>query len=55
MPTIHPDDVRYLLVKSREDVRELISFIEKMERRSHIERDMLKTRIMLLDEISCDL
>jgi hypothetical protein len=55
MLTFLPADVRYLLVKSPDDVSKLVSFIEgKMLPYASVVRDMLKTRIMVLDEVLTD-
>lgn len=56
MLMIEPSDVRYLLVKTQKDVHAMIGFIDsEMGHYSNIARDMLKTRILVLDDVSCDL
>jgi len=58
MLDFRPDEVRYLIVKTPDDVSELVSFIDsnpKLARYDKTVRDMLKTRIVVLDEISSDL
>lgn len=53
-----PNDVRYLLVKTHKDVSDLVSFLDSNPAIASYERtvrDMLKTRIIVLDEISSDL
>jgi Putative abortive phage resistance protein AbiGi, antitoxin len=58
MPEFLPDDVRYLVVKTRKDVSTLVSFIDSNSTLAHHDktvRDMLKTRIVVLDEILGDL
>ncbi len=55
MLDFQPDDVRYLLVKTRDDVHRLVSFINtKMSHYPATVLDMLKTRIVVLDEVSGD-
>jgi hypothetical protein len=56
MLDFQPDDVRYLLVKTPEDVHKLVSFINtEMADYSPTALDVLKTRIIMLDDIACDL
>ncbi len=56
MLEFYPDDVRYLLVKAKEEVPKLVNFIDtKMAGYSQLVLDVLKTRIIVLDEFSCDL
>jgi hypothetical protein len=56
MLEVYPHDVRYLLVKTKTDVPLLVNFIDKkMVGYSQLELDLLKTRIIILDEISADL
>lgn len=56
MLTIVPDDVRYLLVKNREDAHKLVSFIDaEMKIYSDTARDVLKTQILVWDIVSSDL
>ena len=57
-----PDDIRYLLAKSREDVTQLLTFLDSLSLEHHswadcptVEREMLKTRIIALDDLSFDL
>jgi hypothetical protein len=57
MLEFEPDEVRYLLVKSQEDVPALVRFIDstpKLTPYSNLARDMLKTRIIVLNDFSCD-
>ena len=50
-----PEEVRYLLVKSVEDVPRLARFInEKLTHYPSDDLELLKTRIVVLEELSCD-
>ena len=56
MLSFRPEHVRYLLVGVKEDVPKLINFIDtKMSDCTRLELDLLKTRIIVLNEISGDL
>ena len=56
MLEFYPDEVRYLLVKAKSDVPTLVNFIDtKMVGYIRPELNLLKTRIIVLDEISYDL
>lgn len=56
MLSFRPEHVRYLLVSVKEDVPKLINFIDtKMPDCTRLELDLLKTRIIVFDEISGDL
>jgi hypothetical protein len=56
MLEFYPDDVRYLLVKTKTEVPMLINFIEtNLSGYSRLELDLLKTRIVVFDELSSDL
>jgi hypothetical protein len=56
MLEFYPDDVRYLLVNEKQEVPKLIEFIDtKMTGYSRLALDLLKTRIIVLAEISDDL
>lgn len=53
---IVPGDIRYLLVRSWEDASDLISFIDtEMADYAAIVRNMLKTKISVLEEVTCDM
>ncbi|MGO9200350.1 MAG: abortive infection system antitoxin AbiGi family protein [Limisphaerales bacterium] len=55
MLEFYADELRYLLLKTRTDVPTLVGFInEGMIDLPTVARDRLKTRIMVLDEVSCD-
>ena len=56
MLLFRPEHVRYLLVSVKEDVPKLVNFIDtKMSGCTRLELDLLKTRIIVFDEISGDL
>jgi len=56
MLEFYPDEVRYLLVETPEDVHRLVDFINtQMADYSPVARDVLKTRIIILDDIGSDL
>lgn len=57
-----PDNIRHLVVRSRDEVHQMVCFIDSLPLASHswadcskVELDMLKTRIIALDDVSCDL
>lgn len=51
-----PADVRYLLVKTPDDAHKLVRFIEsQMNHYDDFARDVLKTRILVWEDISSDL
>lgn len=50
-----PDDVRYIAVKSRDEVHEVIRYIDNHLEHPHTVRDLLKTRIIALEELSSDI
>jgi hypothetical protein len=55
MLQFQPDDVRYIAVKSRDEVHKVVQFINTELKHPDHERDLLITRIIALDEISSDL
>lgn len=55
MLEFRPEDVRYIAVKSTTEVHKVIDFIDKNLNHSHPARDLLKTRIIALDELSLDI
>jgi hypothetical protein len=50
-----PEDVRYIAVKSRDEVHEVIRFIDREVKHDQRDRDLLKTRIIALEELSSDI
>jgi hypothetical protein len=50
-----PGDVRYIAVKSRDEVHEVIRFIDAELKHDQRDRDLLKTRIIALEELSSDI
>ncbi|MDB6058389.1 MAG: hypothetical protein JWO95_2233 [Verrucomicrobiales bacterium] len=55
MLEFRPEDVRYIAVKSRDEVHNVIRFIDTELKHTPEERDLLKTRIIALDELSSDI
>lgn len=49
------DNVRYIAVKSREEVHKVIRYIDNHLEQPHTARDLLKTRIIALKELSSDI
>jgi hypothetical protein len=47
--------VRYIAVKSRDEVHKVIGFIDELRKHTRSQRDLLKTRIIALDELSSDI
>jgi hypothetical protein len=55
MLQFRPEDVRYIAVKSRDEVHNVIRFIDQTHKHARAERDLLKTRIIALEELSSDI
>jgi len=55
MLRVWPDAVRYLLVRTREEVPKVMNFIDSKIVHPKLVKDMLKTRIIVWEEISGDL
>lgn len=55
MLEFRPEDVRYIAVKSTDEIHDVIHFIDKNLRHEQSVRDLLKTRIIALEELSSDI
>jgi hypothetical protein len=55
MLEFRPEDVRYIAVKSTDEVHEVIRYIDNHLQHPHTALDLLKTRIVALDELSSDI